>query len=157
MSNKAAVIIATGLGSGYSPVAPGTAGSVVGLAVALPFALWGGTATLGGAWYAAVTLVLFAAGVWAAGRAEVIFGQKDCGKIVIDEIAGMLITLYLLPATWVYFTLGFFLFRIMDILKPFPARRIDQRMGGGLGVMMDDVVAGIYANLCLQLIRRYVL
>jgi phosphatidylglycerophosphatase A len=150
MQNKTTILIASGLGTGYSPVAPGTAGSALGVGLAALYAWAGGFVRFEGLIFPALILILFVVGVWASGRAEVIYGQKDCGKIVIDEVVGMLITLYLLPATWLYLTLGFFMFRLFDIVKPFPARRIDQRLGGGLGVMLDDVVAGIYANLCLQ-------
>ncbi|MBI5695240.1 MAG: phosphatidylglycerophosphatase A [Nitrospirae bacterium] len=149
MRDKTVITIASGLGLGYSPFAPGTAGTLLGLPLAYLFA---GTGLY---WYAALTLLVFAAGVWAAGRAEVIYGQKDSGRIVIDEVAGMLVTMYTLPVTPFYLVVGFFLFRFFDILKPFPARRIDQRMGGGLGVMLDDVAAAVYANLCLQAVRAY--
>lgn len=159
MKDKITTAIATALGAGYSPVAPGTAGSAFGLALAFLFAhsSWGGA--IGGAvhpWlsgYFWLMVSLFMAGVWASGRAEVVFGQKDCGKIVIDEVVGMLLTLYLLPASWLYLITGFFAFRFFDIVKPFPARRIDKSMEGGLGVMLDDVVAALYANLCLQLLK----
>jgi phosphatidylglycerophosphatase A len=155
MSNKTIILIASGLGTGYSPVASGTAGSLLGLLVAFLFAYMsgGGPGVLGSGWYLLMAGALLAVGVWAAGRAEEIYGQKDCGKIVIDEVVGMLLTLYLLPPTWLYFVLGFFLFRFFDIIKPFPARRIDMNVKGGLGVMFDDVAAAVYANLCLQLVR----
>lgn len=144
MRDKTAITIASGLGLGYSPIAPGTAGSLLGLPLAYLFA------GMGAVWYAALTLLVFVVGVWAAGRAEVIYGQKDCGRIVIDEVAGMLITMFMLPVSPAYLLAGFLVFRFFDIVKPFPARRIDQRMGGGLGVMLDDVFAAIYANICLQ-------
>ncbi len=150
MHKKITIAIATALGSGYSPVAPGTAGSVVGLALAFIFARAGGMDTLAGPGYILLMASLFVVGTFASGRAEVIFGQKDCGKIVIDEVVGMLLTVYLMPATWLYLITGFFAFRVFDILKPFPARRIDERLGGGLGVMLDDVAAAIYANICLH-------
>ena len=147
MTKWTVIIIASGLGLGYSPVASGTAGSLLGLPLAYLFV------RLGGPWYPALTLALFAVGVWASGRAETIYGQKDCGKIVIDEVVGMLITLYLVPPTWQYYTAGFFLFRFFDIVKPYPAGTIDRKGWGGPGVMLDDVFAAIYANLCLQAIR----
>ena len=153
MQNKTTILIASGLGTGYSPVAPGTAGSALAVVLAALYAWAAGLGRFEGLLYPALILLLFVVGVWAAGKAEAIYGQKDCGKIVIDEVVGMLITLYLLPASWLYLTLGFFMFRLFDIVKPFPARRIDQGLGGGLGVMLDDVVAGIYANICLQALR----
>jgi len=155
MPNKTTLAIATGLGLGYSPVAPGTAGSVLGVLLAFLFAFFAGSwqGVLDSPWFLLLSGALFVLGVWAAGKAEVIFGQKDSGKIVIDEVVGMMLTLYLLPATWLYLVLGFFFFRFFDIVKPFPARRIDMRMKGGLGVMLDDVAAAVYANLCLHLVR----
>jgi phosphatidylglycerophosphatase A len=151
---KLILAISSGLGTGYFPVAPGTAGSLLGLAIAVPFMLKGGD--IGGPVYVILSAAIFFAGVWAAGEAEKIHGEQDCGKIVVDEVAGMLVTLYLLPATWLYLIVGFFAFRFFDIVKPFPARTIDQRMHGGFGVMLDDIVAGIYANLSLHLLKLVV-
>jgi phosphatidylglycerophosphatase A len=151
MLKKITIAISTGLGAGYFPVAPGTAGSAVGLVIAFLLAGGiGGGGTFGGAGYLGLMVSLFVVGVWASGRAEVVFGQKDSSKIVIDEVVGMLLTLYLLPASLLYLITGFFAFRFFDIVKPFPARRIDTKLGGGLGVMLDDVAAAIYANLCLH-------
>ncbi len=154
MVDKLAISIASGLGAGYSPVAPGTAGSVVGVIIAILFILLFGLNIFSGFIYVLITAVIFAVGVWSAGRAEVIYGEKDCGKIVIDEIAGMLVTLYLVPFDWRWLLGGFLLFRLFDIVKPFPARRIDQRVKGGWGVMLDDFAAGIYANIGLQILVR---
>jgi phosphatidylglycerophosphatase A len=136
--------LATGLGSGYSPIAPGTAGSVVGLA-----AVWAMSGITPIA-YISVCIVLFVAGTAVSGAAEKIYGAKDCGKITVDEVLGMMLSLLLLPATPFNLIAGFFLFRFFDIVKPFPARRIDARVEGGLGVMLDDVFAAVYANLCLR-------
>jgi phosphatidylglycerophosphatase A len=155
MVDKLAISIASGLGSGYSPVAPGTAGSVVGVIIAILFITLSGLNIFSGFIYTLTTAVIFAIGVWSAGRAEVIYGEKDCGKIVIDEIAGMLVTLYLVPFDWRWLLAGFLLFRLFDIVKPFPARRIDQRVKGGWGVMLDDIAAGIYANISLQILVRF--
>ena len=156
MVDKLAISIASGLGSGYSPVAPGTAGSVVGVIIAVLFIILSGLNIFSGLIYILLIAVIFAVGVWSAGRAEVIYGEKDCGKIVIDEIAGMLVTLYLVPFDWRWLLAGFLLFRLFDIVKPFPARRIDQRVEGGWGVMLDDIAAGIYANIGLQILVRFV-
>lgn len=150
---KFILAISSGLGLGYSPVAPGTAGSVLGVVIALAYSRLGGHEVISGPAYLAICVLVTIVGVWAAGRAEAIYGQKDCGKIVIDEVAGMLITMYLLPATPLYLFAGFLVFRFFDIVKPFPARRIDQNVKGGLGVMLDDVVAGVYSCLCLHVIR----
>lgn len=137
--------IATGFGSGFFPVAPGTAGSLVGLALwiavpALPLA--GGAAT----WI--FLAACFALGVAASGPAEKEFGE-DGGPIVFDEIVGQWITVAGLAVTPLTAILGFVLFRVFDVLKPFPAGR-SQAWGGGLGVMADDVFAGIWAALVLR-------
>jgi phosphatidylglycerophosphatase A len=136
--------IATGLYAGYLPKAPGTWGSAGGLilyyflhGVALPAYL----ITVG---------VLLVAGFFAAGAAEKILDRKDPGCVVIDEIVGMLITLAAAPPYPLAWLLGFGLFRFFDIVKPFPVRWIDKRIQGGAGIMLDDVVAGLYGLLVLQ-------
>ena len=143
--------VATGAGSGYAPFASGTAGSAVGLA------LWWGLAAAGAAsspaLYALVCAGVSALGIWAAGRAERIFARHDDGRITIDEVAGMLVSLAWLPARPEVAGVGFVLFRLFDIWKPFPARSAE-RLPGGLGVMADDLVAGAYANLGGQLLWR---
>ncbi|HTO09808.1 MAG TPA: phosphatidylglycerophosphatase A [Myxococcota bacterium] len=139
--------LATGGGSGYSPVASGTVGSLVGLAL---FALVGG---LGALPYAVACGGVIALGIWAAGRAEEIFGRHDDGRITIDEVAGMLVSLASLPFRPEVAGVGFLLFRLFDIWKPFPARAAE-RLPGGLGVMADDLVAGLYANLGGQVLWR---
>lgn len=140
--------IATGLYSGYLPIAPGTWGSAVGLA--LFFAL----SRLSLPAYATVVVVLLVVGFFAAGAAEKILDRKDPGQVVIDEIVGMLITMTAAPATPLVLLLGFLLFRFFDIVKPFPCRFIDQRINGGAGIMLDDVVAGFYGFLALQGLLR---
>ena len=136
--------LATALGAGYAPVAPGTWGSAVGLLLwfALPSTPW---------IQALVIVAVVAAGVWSGGVAERHFGRSDPGQVVIDEVAGMLVTLFLNPVGWRGAIAGFLLFRAADVLKPFPARRLE-RLHGGLGIMADDVMAGIYANLALRVI-----
>ena len=147
------ILIATGVGSGYSPIASGTAGSAVGVAL---FALlaWGVGLALPGLVIA--TLVVTLLGVWAADRAESIFGGKDDGHITIDEVAGQLISLLALPLRWDVLITGFFLFRFFDIVKPPPARQCES-LRGGLGVMADDLFAGVYANVVGQLLWRALL
>jgi len=98
----------------------------------------------------AVAFFVFAAGVPAASRAEVLYGRKDCGRIVIDEFAGYWVAMAFLPATAGYMIAAFFAFRFFDILKPFPARKLERRCSGGWGVMLDDVAAGVYANLAVR-------
>jgi len=140
------MFIATGCYSGYLPKAPGTWGSLVGLA--LFFLLH----TLSLEVYLAIVAGIFVIGTFAAGEAEKIMDRKDPGLVVIDEIVGMLITMIAIPATPLAMALGFILFRIFDIWKPFPIRLIDQRFHGGLGIMLDDVVAGIYSLAAMHLL-----
>ena len=124
-------------GAGYSPVAPGTAGSLVA-AVGLwliPFSRVGLGAAL-----AAVVVV----GIWASQRVEELLGRKDPGVIVIDEVAGMMVAVLLLPHTPGVLLSAFLLFRLFDIWKPFPAREA-QALRGGFGVVVDDLIAGVYA------------
>lgn len=146
---KLILFLATGFYSGYAPFAPGTAGSVVGLVLA-----WGVTVPLehrSPLTALALIAALFAVGCWLSERAEKLLDQHDSSHIVIDEIVGMALTMYLCPATsWMAFGAGFALFRLFDILKPEPAGLIDRRMRGGVAVMLDDVAAAIYANLVLH-------
>jgi len=147
---KLILIIASGFGTGYSPWIPGTVGSLVGLLLFWPLhrlAFWPYLATLVG---------LIFLSTWISTIAETLFGEKDSRRIVIDEIVGMLVTLSFLPFTWKWALAGFLLFRLFDIWKPFPARLCQERLPGGWGVVWDDVVAGIYANLLLQVIGRLV-
>jgi phosphatidylglycerophosphatase A len=144
---KLAVFIATVGYCGYFPFAPGTVGSAAGL---LFYALvwWIGSPVFEIAFIA----VLFAAGVWAGTTAERYFGGVDPGPIVMDEVVGMLITLAFIPGLGLSGALaGFFLFRIFDVIKPFPADRLE-RLHGGLGVMADDAMAAVYANLSLRVV-----
>ena len=145
---KIILFLASGAGSGYIPFAPGTWGSAVGLLVywlLLRLSQWPFVAT--------VAAVVFLS-CWIAGLAEGFLGQKDPQVIVIDEVAGMLVSLLFLPVNWKIAVAGFVLFRIFDIWKPFPARWAQDTLPGGWGVVGDDVVAGIYANLVLQILVR---
>ena len=138
-----ALLVATGLGSGYSPVAPGTAGSLVGLLLFLPLA--------GLAWpvQLAATLAVTLAGTLAASRVAKSVGLKDPGLVVVDEVAGQWLTFLALPVTPATALAGFLLFRVMDIVKPWPARDLE-RLPGGIGIMADDIAAGVYAHLMLR-------
>ena len=142
-----AVFVSTFGYVGFFPVAPGTIGSLAGLLV------YAAIARLGGGPVAdAVTIViLFAAGVWAGTIAERHFGGIDPGPVVIDEVIGMMITLFLVPVGVAGAVAGFALFRISDIVKPFPSARLEG-LHGGWGVMADDAMAAIYANLALRLL-----
>ena len=145
------MLIATGCYSGYLPKAPGTWGSLAGL---LLFLLLQPLDLLP---YLTVVLVLFIAGTLAAGEAEKILDNRDPGVVVIDEIVGMLITMSGVPLTPLTLLLGFILFRFFDIAKPFPVNIFDRRFHGGLGIMLDDVVAGLYSLVFLHILLRFVL
>lgn len=139
---------ATGFGSGYFPVAPGTAGSLVGLVF-----VWGlGNRSL--FFSLLVSIVLCAVGVYVSGAAGQIWKVSDPSKVVIDEIVGMLITMIGIPVTGFYLGLGFLLFRLFDVWKPFPANIFETRFEKGWGVMADDVMAGIYGNIVMHLVVR---
>jgi phosphatidylglycerophosphatase A len=148
------LFIATGAGTGYAPVAPGTAGSVPGLILTwLVFApMWRYSMPL----FLIVYAAAFAVSCWIAGRAEEIFERRDDSRIVIDEVLGMTATMFLLPTDWQHLALGFLCFRLFDTLKPFPAGAIDRRMPGGTGVMLDDLAAAIYANLVGRVLARFI-
>ena len=140
------MFLATGFNIGYIPFAPGTFGSIPGLV--LGFALAGLTLPL-----AVICLVVFIAlAVGIAATAEKRLKQQDPGCIVIDEIAGMAVTLVGLPFNLTTALIGFIIFRILDVLKPFPIRSLDKRVSGGVGIVMDDVAAGILANLLLRML-----
>src|SRR6476660_8108945 len=145
MSTRLALLICTVGGVGYSPVAPGTAGSVAGLAL---YAAIRGF-QIGPAIEGLILVVLVCAGAWGGTIAERHFGTTDPGAGVIDEVAGMLLTLYLLPVTWTVAIVGFLVFRVLDVFKPFPARQLES-LHGGWGMMADDVMAAIYGNLILR-------
>ena len=136
-----ALSLATAFGIGYAPFAPGTFGSAVGLV------LWALLPQSVPAQATAI-LVLFAVGCWAGGVAERYFGGTDPGPVVIDEVMGMMLTLFMHPVGWPGALAGFFLFRAVDVLKPYPADRFEH-LHGGVGVMADDGMAAVYANLTL--------
>jgi phosphatidylglycerophosphatase A len=136
-----ALTLATFFGVGYAPVAPGTFGSAAGLLV---WAVLPSSALAQGA----AILVLFAVGCWSGTVAERHFRGTDPGPVVIDEVMGMLVTLFMHPVGWPGAIGAFFLFRALDILKPYPSDRFEH-FPGGLGVMADDGMAAIYANLAL--------
>jgi phosphatidylglycerophosphatase A len=138
-----ALFIAQGAYSGRAPIAPGTAGTVVGVLLYLFMK------DLGPLAYSAVCVAVIAVGTWAAGRADGMFGTKDNSTIVIDEIAGFLVAMLMVPGTWRSIIAAFFLFRFFDIAKPFPLRRLEE-VPGGPGVMLDDIGAGVYTNVVLQ-------
>jgi phosphatidylglycerophosphatase A len=139
-----ALAVATCFGIGYIPVAPGTFGSVAGLLlwIALPDTP---------AANAVAILLLLTAGVWSGSIVERYFHSTDPGPVVIDEVMGMLVTLFLNPVGWAGAVAAFVLFRVFDIIKPYPANRLE-RLHGGFGVMADDFMAAVYANVALRII-----
>ncbi len=150
--SRPALWLATWFGAGLLPGAPGTWGSLA----ALPFA-WG-LVWAGGPWLLlAAAALVFALGLWAADRYMHAVGVHDPGAVVIDEIAGQWLTLCVAPLNPLAYLLGFVLFRITDMLKPWPAGWLDRRVGGGFGVMIDDVPSALYAALLLWLADRWLL
>ena len=139
--------VATVLFIGYIPFAPGTFGSLAGMAV-----IW--FLKPGIALQAGILAAGFAAGTASAHFAEKAFGEKDSSRIVIDEAVGYCVSVLALPQNAMYLIAAFLLFRFFDIVKPPPIKDIENRFGGGLGVMLDDVAAGIYTNVILQIAAR---
>ena len=139
-----AVFIASFGFVGYFPVAPGTAGSLAAL-VLFAVIKWIGVPAV----ELSAIVAVFAIGVWAAHGTESALARKDPGVVVIDEVLGMLITLALLPLSLAGIALGFLLFRALDVIKPYPAAQLEH-LHGGLGIMADDAVAGLYAHLALR-------
>ena len=147
-----ACLIATWFGSGLLPLTPGTWGS----AAALPFA-WAIAYYFGPVGLVAAAAVAFAVGVWAAGLYVRHSGTEDPGPVVIDEVAGQWLTLVPAPLDPLAYLVGFVLFRLADIVKPWPARRIDREMTGGLGAMLDDLFAALYSVAAMYALARWVL
>lgn len=143
LGTRLALAVATSLGVGYVPVASGTFGSAAGL---LLWAVLPSTLVV----QATAIVVLFVVGSWSGSVAERHFGRTDPGEVVVDEVMGMLLTLFLTGVGWTGAVAGFFLFRIFDIVKPFPARRLEH-LPGGVGIMADDAMAAIYANVALRI------
>jgi phosphatidylglycerophosphatase A len=143
-----AIFFASGLGSGFIPLAPGTWGSLVG--VVLVWKFWGSSILLQVLWAA----LLGALGVWVSGVTCQYFKKEDCQYIVIDEIVGLMVTMVGIPITGYELAIGFLLFRFFDVVKPFPVSWVDKKLKNGLGVMLDDVVAGLYGNLLMHLMMR---
>jgi phosphatidylglycerophosphatase A len=138
--------LAFGLGSGLSPVAPGTTGTMA----AIPLA-WLMAEYLSLPLYLAVTLVAMVVGFWICGRSSEMLGVHDHRGIVWDEFVGYFITMIAVPQTWYWVLLGFLLFRFFDIFKPWPAKQFDASLHNGVGIMIDDVIAGLYALACMHL------
>lgn len=143
--NQFALLIATFGYVGFFPIAPGTAGSLAALAL-FSFVRWVGMP----AFELGTIVAVLAVGIWSANGAERALGRKDPGPVVIDEVLGMLITLALLPVSLTGVAVGFLLFRLFDVVKPYPAGRLEH-LPGGYGIMLDDAMAAVYAHLVLRL------
>ena len=137
-------LLAFGFGAGLVPRAPGTAGSLVGAAMYVP--LSGLPLVI----YLPLVAGMFAAGVWLCGRTAADLGVHDHGGIVFDEIVGVLVAMIALPLDWIWLICGLLLFRLLDVLKPWPISLLDRRVGGGLGIMLDDLAAGAITLAVLQ-------
>jgi phosphatidylglycerophosphatase A len=142
---KTILFLATGGLIGFAPVAPGTFGSLAALPLCWFISLMGRDAA------ATFVLALVGFSIWIAHSAEKIEAQTDPKQVVVDEICGMLVTLFALPFTPVLIVAGFALFRMFDILKPFPIRWVDRNVPGGFGIVLDDLLAGVLANVVLRL------
>ena len=143
---RAVLFVATGFFIGTVPIAPGTFGTLIGLPVCFLLSRLNFLQSV----ICILVFILFAIGI--ASAAEKILKQKDPGQIVIDEIAGVMVTFAGLPFNLKTALAGFIIFRVLDILKPFPIRTLEKRVGGGSGVVLDDVLAGVYGNLILRLV-----
>jgi phosphatidylglycerophosphatase A len=144
--NAFAMVLATAGYVGFFPIAPGTAGSLAGLII-FAFVKWIGVP----AFEISVIVAVLVLGIWSASIAERVLNLKDPGPVVIDEVLGMLITVALLPLSLTGVLVGFVLFRVFDVIKPFPAGRLES-LHGGLGIMLDDAVAGLYGYLTLRVL-----
>jgi len=145
---KLVMFLATGCFIGNISFAPGTFGSILGLPLCFFMSKIGFSAAV------LLTLIFILCAIWIAQEAEKILKRKDPGCIVIDEIAGMILTLTGLPFNIISVTAGFFLFRILDIWKPYPIRLFERKFSGGVGIVMDDVAAGFFSNLVLRVLLK---
>lgn len=147
---RPACFVAYGFGAGLAPKAPGSFGTLVALPIYWLMQNWSLTA------YIALVLVMFIAGIWLCQKASDWLKQDDASGIVWDEIVGYLVAMTCAPAGWQWMLAGFVLFRFFDILKPWPVSLADRKLHGGLGVMLDDVVAGLYAAAFLLIGSHFV-
>jgi phosphatidylglycerophosphatase A len=152
LTRRLILLIASGGFVGYIPFASGTFGTLVAFPV---FWLYEPFRHLSVPFYLLAYAGMVAAACWVAGRAERLTGEHDSHKIVIDEVVGYLAATLFLAPTWEHTLLAFFVFRALDVLKPFPAGWIDRRVPGGVGVVLDDVVSGLYSNLVTRLVAGW--
>jgi phosphatidylglycerophosphatase A len=148
VAGKTALILATWFGSGLAPVAPGTLGTLAGAPLVLLVGRLGTVQAL------LFVIAFIALAVWSAGMTGRMLARKDPSPVVVDEVAGFLLTLFLMPLSLAHVCLGFFLFRLFDIFKPFPIKKLE-KLKGGPGIVADDLLAGIYANLSLRLLSIF--
>lgn len=141
--------LAFGFGSGLSPIAPGTFGTLAAVLLYLPLQWLSLEA------YCAVVVAVCILGVWICGRSSEMLGVHDHGGIVWDEFAGYFITMIAAPTGWQWIVLGFILFRLFDILKPWPIKWADKQVHGGLGIMLDDILAGVISLGIMQLVASF--
>ncbi len=149
MPHRLTLLFATGLGAGYAPIASGTFGTMVAIPLFILLSRWGTPGVLAGLLFTAVL------GIPAADHMERSLGASDPGEVVIDEIAGYLLAMAGSPVAAGHIIAGFFLFRFFDIVKPPPVRQAERYLRGGLGVVADDLLAGVYAWICLRLLERF--
>ena len=142
--------LAFGFGSGLAPFAPGTFGTLA----AIPLYLLMSSLSL--SLYLLITAVVCVVGVWICGKSSEKLGVHDHSGIVWDEFAGYFITMIAAPTGWLWVVVGFVLFRLFDIWKPWPISLLDKNVGGGFGIMIDDILAGIFAFIGLQLMVYYI-
>ena len=145
VKDKIVFLLSTWFGTGLIPPVPGTMGTLGAIPLVFLFSYAGNLLQ-------SLLIILFVGiSIWAAERRSQQLNQEDPSQVVIDEVSGFLVTFLFLPLTWKNLIMGFVLFRLFDIFKPFPIRKLE-RLKGGLGIVMDDLLAGVYANLCLRLI-----
>lgn len=149
MRRRLVIFLASGAYLGYAPVASGTFGTLAGVAL---YPVFDTIRRLSPAVYVVTLAALVAAAIAIAGEAEALFGEKDSGKITIDEVAGYLVTTAFVAPTPTTVVASFLLFRLFDVVKLWPASYFDREVHGGAGVVLDDVISGVYANLALRLL-----
>ena len=148
--NRIILFLATGFGAGFSPVIPGTIGTLVAIPIELLLS------SIQSPVYELTLITFFFLSSWSSDKAQAHWNRKDDRRIVIDEMMGYLVTMFWIPKTTFFVSIGFFLFRLFDVIKPPPIRRLEG-LKGGFGVVLDDVMAGIYANIILQIISHFIL
>jgi phosphatidylglycerophosphatase A len=153
MTRALIIFVASGACTGFAPFAPGTAGSLLGVLLAWATLSWAAVH-----WLPALAsfAAAFVGGCWIAQRAQAIFGEPDSPHIVVDEVMGMIATMFFNPLDALHLWLGFVLFRLFDIVKLPPAGAIDRNLRGGLGVMLDDLAAAVYANIALRVLAHLI-